>query len=189
MSMPTLDMEKLKNLIHYICYKTYAAHSANFGKVKLNKILWFSDAIFYMNHRRPITGETYVKGQYGPMSQNILDALRELAHEMKVLESSVTQYGYPKKEYAVLKNPDISSFTAEEISHVDEVIQRVCDNFTAAEISAFTHNDVWEAAEIGEEIPYVAVAFDRPVQPSREEIEWAKNVIDISERAHEVVEA
>jgi len=183
MVKPALNMDKLKNLIHYICYK---ADSKNLGKTKLNKVLWFSDAMFYLYNSHPITGETYVKGRHGPVSKNIDAALRKLAKEKKVLESNAYYYGYPKKDYAVLENPDISGFTAEEISLVDDTIKRVCDDSTAEEISKHTHNEIWKVAEMGEELPYSAVAFGKAVELTSEDIEWAQNVID--ERAHELAE-
>ena len=174
MPVQTLNMEKLKNLIHYICYK---ADSDNLGKTKLNKVLWFSDATFYLYNNRSITGESYLKDRHGPVSKHINKALSELADERKVFESDVIFHGYPKKEYAVIKNPNIKDFSVEEISLIDDVIKRVCYESTAGGISNFTHNEIWEVAEMGEELPYSAIAFGRAIEPSLDDIEWAKSVI------------
>ena len=78
------DMEKLKNLILYICLK---AGAGKLNKTKLFKALWFSDSFFYVNTGEPITGESYVRGHFGPIPSNAEDAIRELEEEGKLVET------------------------------------------------------------------------------------------------------
>ena len=78
-----LNWEKYKALVHYVCEKAGSDPSV-LGVIKLNKVLWYSDAIYYMMTGSPITGETYVKGQHGPVPKNIIRAIDELVSEKKI---------------------------------------------------------------------------------------------------------
>src|SRR5262245_12632025 len=73
------DKLKFKRLVHYIIWK--AGKRDWFGAVKLNKVLWFADARAYVLTGQPITGETYVRGPYGPMPQHIKEANDELIRD------------------------------------------------------------------------------------------------------------
>ena len=56
--------EKLKELILHVSKK---ARLRDLGSIKLNKVLWFSDITAYLHLGEPITGETYLKRQFGPV--------------------------------------------------------------------------------------------------------------------------
>lgn len=176
--MVDFSIEKLKDVIHYVSYK---AHSSELGKVKLNKVLWYSDAFFYIKHKRSITGETYVKSERGPMSKHILDALQQLRDEGRLVETNVEYFGYRKKEYVPLVNPPLDSFSPEEVSLIDGVIDFVCHQNSAVSISEITHNAIWELADMNEEIPYCAVIVGKLEPVSDEDIEWAKSFDSVSE--------
>lgn len=175
------DMEKLKRLTHYICA---CADRCLLGAIKLNKILWYSDIIAYRELGKPITGETYIKQNFGPVPKHIKEVLGVLVLEKKVIERDVPRYSYIKREYVSLTDPDISPFSNEEIEIVNFVTENICENFTAPEISEYSHNDLWHFAEMGEELPYPATLVGSFVEPSNEDMEWAKSVInDLKEEA------
>lgn len=167
-----LDQEKFKRLVHYVCYK---AHDPSIlGAVKLNKVLWYSDYIAYFLWAKPITGEVYIKRQHGPVPKHILRALTELIREKSMVEREVEYYGYPKKEYIALTRPDISIFTPDEISLIDEMFDYVCEKHTATSISEETHDDIWKLAIIGEEIPYNTIFASKLGEIDETDIEWAR---------------
>jgi len=89
---------------------------------------------------------------------------------------SVEFYEKDKKEFFALPRPDLSSFTADEISLVDEAIEYVTERHTARSISEESHDRIWQLAHIGEEIPYFTV-FSIPAEITEEEINWAKTKI------------
>ena len=76
------------------------------------------------------------------------------------------------------RNPSLSRFSAEEISLVDEVLHIICNKHTATSISNFSHDLVWEAAEIGEEIPYFTAMSMLLGEINAEDIAWAKGEIE-----------
>ena len=73
------DRTKFKRLVHYIVWKV-GKHDW-FGATKLNKVLWFVDACAYALTGSPITGETYTRGEFGPVPKHIVPVRRELAEE------------------------------------------------------------------------------------------------------------
>lgn len=171
-STPDFNRDKLKALVHYVCWK--CENPADLGGTKLNKVLWYSDMLAYLNWNRPITGETYVKRQFGPVSRHILPVLEELEREGQIVRGQASYYGHPKHEYIPVKAPDLSLFNAEEISLIDTCIDFVCRKHTAASISRLTHDTIWKLAEIGEEIPYYTVWASELGEIIPDDITWAQ---------------
>jgi hypothetical protein len=166
---------KFKNLVHYICY---SSDPQKLGTIKLNKILWYADILSYMYRDKPITGETYIKQQFGPVPKHILKILGELQEEEVLVKGLTKFHGYPKSEYVVLKEPDISGFSPEEISVIDDMIHGICENHTATSISNLTHDRIYELAKIGEEIPYFAILASRKGEITVEDVAWAMDTLD-----------
>ncbi len=169
-AMNGFEPEKFKALVHYVCFK---CDRMDLGATKLNKTLWFSDVWFYLNHGRPITGETYVKQKFGPVSSRIEMVIDELRRNGLIEVRDAAYFGYPKKEYIALKRPDLSLFSAEEISVVDMMIDGVCRKNTARSISEISHNQAWKLAEMGEEIPYYTVFSAPQAGITKADLEWA----------------
>src|SRR6266436_422053 len=109
-----INREKFKSLVHYICWR--CSDPTKLGAVKLNKALWRADFRAYLELGEPVTGETYVKRQYGPVPSDILQALRELKDEGKLSIRDVEFYEKEKKEFFALTRPDLSTFDPEEVS-------------------------------------------------------------------------
>lgn len=164
-------MEKFKNLIHYICQK--CSGTGKLGSTKLNKVLWYCDVYSYIAYGTPITNEKYKKLQFGPVPAHIMPVLNTLAAEGKLKIEKKPFYGYMKVEYTSLVDANIEAFTAVEISLIDDVITAICDGHTASSISALTHDHIWEAAEIGEEIPLSATLLSNLGEITEANIQWA----------------
>ena len=69
------DLAKLKDVILYACSR---CEPSRLGAVKLHKILYFSDMIYYANVGAPLTGATYRKRPMGPTCDQLLATLNEL---------------------------------------------------------------------------------------------------------------
>ena len=52
---------KFKALVHYICWR--CEDPRLLGTVKLNKVLWYAERIWYFRTGQPIVGATYLKQQ------------------------------------------------------------------------------------------------------------------------------
>jgi len=171
---PSYQDDKLAQLMHYIIWK--CTDPTMLGAIKLNKILWYSDMFTYMETGRSITGITYIKRQFGPVpnSENFIKARGRLQNEGKIAVTEGMYYGKPQRQFVALKRPDISMFSPEEISIIDIIVEEVCQKHTASSISNFSHDIIWESADIGEEIPFCAAFAARFGEINEEDIQWAK---------------
>jgi hypothetical protein len=169
------DPKKLKALVHYICSKCPDRNLL--GATKLNKILWYSDAIALQMWGAPITGETYVKRQFGPVPKHILKVIEQLENDGAIAVKSTPFHKYEKREFISLKDPKISMFTPQEISLVDDVINEICYNHTATSISLASHDRIWELAEIGEDLPLDTVFASQLDEITEADVKWAKRAL------------
>ena len=175
------ESHQLDTLVHYICAR--CDNPSKLGVTKLNKILWYSDVLYYAEHGSSITGAVYVKRQYGPVPKDIMQARQRLKNSGKILEREALYHSFNQIHMIALERPDISVFSAEQISLVDSVLETICSGFTASSISELSHDIVWEAAAIGEEIPMHVAAFAGNIgEINEDDIEWANNEIDRIER-------
>ena len=166
---------RLKELAHYVCWR--AGDTSTLGATKLNKALWFADSFAYRLLGRPITDAAYVKRQYGPVPRQILPALKQLQDEGSLLIRMSPYFNREKRDFIVMRPADPSWFSDTERQIIDTVLGWVCDQHTAASISEFSHDGVWEAAEEGEEIPLYAVLAAAPGAITQADTEWADKII------------
>lgn len=163
--------DKFDDLVHYVIWK--CPDATTLGATKLNKILWFADAIHYLQTGHPITAMRYVKQQHGPVPQGLMNTRARLEKDRAIAIAEGEFYGYPQTRFMALRRPNISGFTPDEISLIDDVIETIRDGHTATSISALTHDRVWEAADIGEEMPFQAIYPARDAELTEEDMEWA----------------
>ena len=179
--MEHLDREKLKALVHYVCDK--ATDPSVLGSIKLNKVLWYAESVHYMVFGVSITGETYIKRQFGPVPRHIVGVIHELVAEGKIARGRVDHFGYTKNEYIAITDADVRKFDATQIKLVDSAFEHVCLNHTAPSVSEETHGVIWQSAEMGEEIP-LATAFASVVGEADEtDIEWAREKLTLKAAA------
>lgn len=173
--MTKLD-DKFKDLVHYVCFK--CENPSKMGATKLNKVLWYSDVLAYLDFGKSITEETYLKRQFGPVPSHILKALEALQDEGRVFIRDTTVFGFPSSQYHSLRDPDESVFTERERGLIDSVVSQVCDGHTARSVSLLSHNRAWDAADIGETIPHFAAFMSRYGELDEHDVAWARDKIE-----------
>jgi hypothetical protein len=170
-----VNREKFKALVHYVCAK--AEDPSRLGATKLNKILWYSETIAFLNLGDALTGAKFVKRQFGPAPTAILPVLRELVEEEALVIREGSYYGFPKREFISLKAPSLSdSFTADQVAIVDGVIEAICNDHTATSIVNLSHDEIWKMATIGEELPVYTVLAEQG-EVTEEDAAWADSQI------------
>jgi hypothetical protein len=165
------DRSKLKALILYAASK---CSPSQLGAVKLHKLLYYSDMLHYADVGTPITGATYRKRPYGPTCDSLLPVLRELEQAGAIKIRKVDYFGYSKAEYEAIEKPDLSRFSNEELSLVNEVIEFVCSENTAKTISELSHALPWEMVEFGDALPYHNALHLFPNQVTPDAFAWAE---------------
>jgi hypothetical protein len=167
------DREKFKRLVHYVIWR--AGGRDGFGAVKLNKILWFSDARAFMLRGKPITGASYIREKWGPVPRPMMPIREELTREGAIQIWSDRHFDFPSTRFKALRAPsDLSIFDADEIKTVDWWIEHIDKDHTAGSASEESHDYAWEIAEMGEELPYHAIFATRMRQPDDTERKWAE---------------
>lgn len=164
-----LDREMLKDVVHYICDR---CEMAELGNVKLHKILYFADMLHFRETGRPLTGVEYVKQPFGPTARHLTWAVGELEREGRLRVAHRSYYGFAKKDYASLKPPATTRIGNRQAVLLHDVIDFVCARSTR-EISELSHNAAWEAARMGEVLPYYTVFGWEPGEVTDDDLAWA----------------
>jgi hypothetical protein len=151
----TEDEEKLKELILYIADK--CNRDPDFGKTKLNKILFFSDMLYYGKNGKPITGVTYFALEQGPAPQKMLPILKKLIHHDEICIVKEDRFSREQQRVIPLRKANLDCFNAEEIAFVDSIIEAL-EGKNAHEVSEISHEYAgWKFAAYKETIPYETI--------------------------------
>ncbi len=166
------DREKFKKAVHYIVWKC-RPRAHKLGSTKLNKILWLADVRSYVLLRRPMMGATYIRESYGPVARELMPVRSEMEREGTITAWRDEFHGKPKDVFRTRAAPDLTAFSQEERQILNQMIEYVVEQHTAASISEESHDYVWEIAEMGEAIPYHAYFASRLREPNEKELAWA----------------
>jgi hypothetical protein len=173
MSSTNESFERLKALIHYVCARS-VEHPGVLGRIKLNKVPWYADTIAFALYGQSITGERYIKRQFGPVPAKFIPAQKKLEDEQKIVQSQSTIFNLTKHDFTSISPPDTSMFSKEDMDVINQAYDHVCLQHTAMSVSQETHDHVWELAEIGEEIPLQTVFSAEFAEVTEEDIAWAE---------------
>ena len=163
------DRTKLKAVVLHTCA---SCEPERLGAVKLHKVLYFLDMIYFAQFGVPVTGASYRKRPFGPTCVELLSVLRDMQTSGELEIRDTEFYGLAKKEYFARAETPSGVLNESEMALLDEVIQFVCYQNSAKTISDYSHQLPWELAEFGEEIPYrtALMLFPSDVGPEAFEI-------------------
>ena len=176
--MPTILFDKdkrMKELMLYIAQKSKTDKA--FGATKLNKLLFYSDFLAYLNFGKAITDQDYQRLDRGPAPIRLLPLRRELIDEGAAKIESDKYFGFDQDRLVVLREPDIGEFSSDEIALVDYIIDKWW-GINAHDISEESHRFLgWRYANLSEKIPYeIALVGTRDL--TEKEIEYGKSLFD-----------
>jgi hypothetical protein len=150
--------------------------STRLGAVKLHKVLYYSDMMWFIETGKAITGADYRKRPFGPTCDALLPLLKDLENEQLIQIENVEYYGYAKKQFTLLGNSESNVLSADEKAVLDEISDFVCNNNSAKTISDFSHDMVWDMVEYGEVIPYHNAIHLIPNDIAPSTLEWAEDL-------------
>ena len=157
-SVPTLQVNKLKNVLLYMLER--CAGKPNVGEAVLYKLLYFSDFNYYELYEEHLTGAAYRKLPFGPVPQKFDTIILQMIDKGQLQRVKTEYRGYPQTRYLPLVKADLTKMKASEKEVIDNVIQQMSD-WSATAISNYSHNDLpWEVTDEGKEISY-ELAFYR----------------------------
>jgi len=159
---PIANKEALfKDLVLYVSHE--CMDDPTFSKVKLLKILFFSDFESYGVHGAPITGMPYRKLPYGPCPIDFPRLQEEMIRDNQIKIFSRRIYDHSSQRILPLQEPTFDLLCARDVSIVNGWI-RFFWNRTAKEVGEYSHGKAWKIAGQSQLIPYEAVFIsDEPV--------------------------
>lgn len=92
------DPEKFTSCVSYLASKGVP----NLDKLKIAKLLYYSDKLHLQKYCRPITGDFYKHIDYGPIPQNSLDALDAVINETSSFEEDLRNKEIFERRMAVV---------------------------------------------------------------------------------------
>ena len=174
---------KFKELVHFMIHEC-RDNPMRLGSVRLNKALWFTDMLAYQETGTSISGERYIKRARGPVPRTILATLRELEQEGSILTEDPA-FQYAPRQYFSRTAPEFTHLSQTERDFAKRVLDAVCQ-YSANDISEATHEEIWEAAEEGEEIPLYATLASGKGEITNHVRAWADTCINEIERSRPV---
>lgn len=163
---------RFKELVLYISRE--CADDSTYSKVKLLKILFFSDFESYGVYGTPITGMPYRKLPYGPCPVDYPRIQEEMLQNKLIKIFSRRVYEHSSQRVLPLREPMLEMLSGRDVSIVAGWI-RFFWNKTAKEVSEYSHGKAWKIARESELIPYEAVFIsDEPV--TFEDVDRAKEL-------------
>jgi uncharacterized phage-associated protein len=155
--IPCLNMKKFKEVFVYILEKVGA--KPNVGQTVLYKLLYFIDFDYYELFEEQLIGAKYIKNTYGPTPVDFKRIVEEMSavEDIEIVNSKF--FNKEQTKYLPKRSADLSCLSAQELKHIDGVLDRLSDK-TATWLSNFSHKDVpWIAAKEKEIIQYEAVFY------------------------------
>ncbi|MFA5748026.1 MAG: type II toxin-antitoxin system antitoxin SocA domain-containing protein [Candidatus Absconditabacterales bacterium] len=149
---------KFKQAFLYILNQ--CAQKPNVGKTVLNKLLYFLDFNHFEKYMKSITDVEYIKLPKGPAPKIMDIILPAMEQECSIRQIQVPYFNYTQQRIIPLIAPDISIFSATEITEMDNVIRDYADK-SADRLSDRSHNDMpYKATKnIGDTISYGLVNY------------------------------
>ncbi len=173
-----IPINKLKLILLYFCENT---DTRFLGKVKLMKLFYFLDFMHVKKYGVPVTYDTYVKLEHGPIPTTIMNLVNTACDDIDTsILSDTLRFETPqgtlmKRAQAIRKitDSDLKNFNDSEINILKIVCQRFGDKNTKY-IEDASHNEApWNKSDLFDEIPYTLAVNDKDCEVSEEEIKLA----------------
>jgi len=178
-----IPLSKLKAMVLFFASNT---DKRLLGKVKLMKLFYFADFGHIKEYGSPITWDTYVKLEHGPIPsgiKNIVDSVEDdidnsFFSDIISIKKSEGDYLHrivPLREFT---EQDKKYFSESELLVMKNVCIRFADKNTK-EIEEASHKEAtWIETDLLEVIPYSLAAKDSDCKISKEDIDLMMKIYE-----------
>lgn len=115
-------------------------------KHKLMKVCYFADLNHLENYGRPVTGNHYIKMEYGPVPSEVYDMVRRPLPD----EYYVSVNGY---QLVALRSANVKKLSKSDIRSIDYAINLLSD-MSFEERTNISHGYAWQSSELNKEISF-----------------------------------
>jgi transcriptional regulator with XRE-family HTH domain len=165
-NVPQKNLDKFKEVLLFILDKV--GSKPNIGETVVYKLLYFIDFNFYEKYEEQLMGAQYIKNRYGPTPVEFAKIVDQMVKNNELEKVKSKYFEHPQTKYLPLRKPDLSKMSAEELSVIEDVLNRLSD-MNAKQISDYSHDDIpWKTAKEGKMIEYEAVFYRTPAYSVRE---------------------
>ena len=156
-SVPQENIVKFKEVLLYILEKVGAR--PNIGETAIYKLFYFIDFDYYEKFEEQLIGAKYIKNHFGPTPIEFKKITDRMITSGEIEKVKSKHFQYEQKKYLPRRSADLKVLSAQEIQHIDEVLNRLAWK-NATELSEYSHSDTpWRVHKIGEEISYETVFY------------------------------
>lgn len=156
------------------------------GKVKLMKLFYFSDFGHIKEYGSPITWDTYINLEHGPIPsaiKNLVDSVEEdidnaLLADAVEIKKDKDSHLHRIMPFRAFTEKDNGYFSESELSVMKHVCVRFA-NTNARDIKEASHKEAaWRETSSLEKIPYSLAANDSDCQIPKEEIDLLMKIYE-----------
>ncbi|OGF89494.1 hypothetical protein A3I27_00785 [Candidatus Giovannonibacteria bacterium RIFCSPLOWO2_02_FULL_43_11b] len=150
--MVKINEKKYKNAILFFAKKI---QNGTLGKLKLMKLLYFLDFDFFEKYGKSVTGDEYLRFEYGPVPRMGEKILKKMdGKEIKVVKHKMPKGYNDQQRIEPLVEFDPCVFTKEEILMLEEIAGK-WEKFTGTEMKNASHGEApWIATKPDDVIDY-----------------------------------
>jgi uncharacterized phage-associated protein len=151
---------KFRELLLFIARRSEG--DPRFGAIKLNKLLFYSDFLAYLELGHPITGQPYFALENGPAPRYLVRVREQMVKSKEIAIARKATLSGVQERVLALREPNPNKFEPAEIDLVTKIID-MCRAQSGTELSELSHRFAgWRLAGEKEDIPYeVALVGNR----------------------------
>lgn len=154
------NLNKISNLILFYISKCKSEFN---DKLKLNKLLFFTDFSYYKNYGKSVTGLSYRAIQYGPIPSCYDNLFGVLTHSKGLIDSNFIRSS-ENKAYEVFSSSnkyDMSCFIESEFEQINIILDKFKDSPTWDLVDLSHQEKAWfDLSESKELIDYQKYAIE-----------------------------
>ncbi len=154
------DVQKMSNLLLYLIS---SCHPDFNDKLKLNKLLFYSDYYHYQQTGKSITGLVYRAIPYGPVPVNYDYLFAYLTNELKIIEPTFSESQNSRiiEYFSAQKPVDLYVFSDEEIETLKIIVEKFRNTHSWDLVELSHKENAWiEQHEMAGMISYQRYGFD-----------------------------
>src|SRR3989338_509566 len=143
--MAKINEKKYKNAILFFAKKV---QNGTLGKLKLMKLLYYLDFDFFEKYGRSVTGDEYLRFEYGPVPHMGEKILKQMSgKEIRITKRKIADGINDQIHIEAVKDFDVNVFTKEELLMLEEISVKL-EKFTGTEMKNASHGEApWIATK------------------------------------------
>jgi Protein of unknown function (DUF4065) len=162
------DSGRFKELVLYLAERSGEEVDPRMSRVKLNKLLYRSDFEAFRLLGVSITGATYIKGEHGPMAEQLPLAEEELGRAGYLHYRTDETGPFPRKVPIADESADEQQFSDDERKIIDRALEELAPHGGKG-ASKWSHEESvgWRLTKEDHVIPYeTSIIASEPGPPS-----------------------